>query len=73
MRVRLELIRHGLVQVVAQVPADAQPVGRQVQQLPLRADAFEEHHQLQLEEDHRVDGRAFLPGVLLADQLTGRS
>lgn len=39
-------------------------------QLPLGADAFEEHHQLQLEKDHRVDRGAPLIGIGVLDPLT---
>src|SRR4029453_8041017 len=54
-----------LVQVVAQEPPDAPSIGRAPYQLPLGAESLEEHHQLELEVDSRIDGRspAFLVGT----------
>src|SRR5258708_26787487 len=46
-----------LSQVISQVPADAEPVGCHLHQLPFRTNSLKKHHQLQLEEDHRVDRR----------------
>jgi hypothetical protein len=40
-----------------------------IDQLPLGAQAFEEHHKLQLEEDHRIDARPATLGVQLVRPL----
>ena len=47
-----------LVQGVAEVPAVREVEAGRLDQLPLGADALEEHDELELEEDDRVDGRA---------------
>src|SRR5687768_10382856 len=52
------VVRQLLVQVIPQVPPDAQPIGSYPDQLPLGADPFEEHHELELEEDPRIDRRS---------------
>ena len=52
------MVGERLGQVVAEIPAQAQPVGDDPQQLALRAQPLEEQDQLQLEEDDRVDGGA---------------
>jgi hypothetical protein len=58
-----------LVEIVAQVPAYGDPVGRHAHQLPLRTQPLEEQDELQLEEDHRVYGRSTAPGVEGAHQV----
>jgi len=59
MRVRLEagVVGQRLEQVVAQVPAQGQAVRDYPHQLALGADVLEEHDELELEEDDRVDRR----------------
>src|SRR5215211_6038897 len=52
------VIRQRLVQAVAQVPTVGEVEARRRDELSFRADAFEEHHQLQLEKDDRIDGRS---------------
>src|SRR5690349_15582683 len=52
------MIRQLLVQVIAEIPAQAEPVRRDAQQLAFRADALEEHDELQLEEHDGINGRA---------------
>jgi hypothetical protein len=54
-----------LVQRVPDVPAVAKVEAGRLDQLPLGADAFEEHDQLQLEEDDRVDGGPASLGIQL--------
>jgi hypothetical protein len=56
-------------QVVAQVPAQAEAVGHDPHQLPLRTKPLEEKHQLELEEDNRIDTRSPDPRVGVADQI----
>src|SRR5262245_13733270 len=58
-----------LIQVVAQVPAMGQIQAGHLHQLPFGANALEEHDELELEEDHWIDGRP--PGglVVAADEL----
>ena len=45
-----------LAQVIAEIPAQAQPVRHHPQQLALRAQSLKEQHELPLEEHDRVDG-----------------
>ena len=52
------MVGQGFVQIVAQIPPHAQPVGDQAHEVAFGANAFEEHHQLQLEEDHRINAGA---------------
>src|SRR5258708_2107050 len=52
------MIGQGLSKVVPQVPPDAQTISRMPHQLPFRAYPFKEHHQLQFEEHHRINGGA---------------
>ena len=54
-----------LVEGVAEVPAVGQVEAGGLDELALGADALEEHHQLQLEEDDRVDGGPAPLGVEL--------
>ena len=53
----------GLPTAIAQVPAVGQLETRRRDELPFRAHAFEEHDQLEREEDHRVDTRMATVGV----------
>ena len=62
------MVRQGFVEVVAQEPADAQAVGRDLHEPPLRADVLEEHHQLQTKEDDRIDAGASRAGVAVPHQ-----
>ena len=55
------MVGQRLGQVVAEIPAQAEPVGDDPQQLALGAQPLEEQDQLQLEEDDRVDGGS--PGL----------
>ena len=54
-----------LVQGVAEVPAMGQVEAGRLDELALGADALEEHHQLQLEEDDRVDAGPAALGIEL--------
>ena len=66
-----------LVQGVAEVPAVGQVEAGRLDQLALGADPLEEHDQLQLEEDDRVDAGSAPLGVELprplADEARGRA
>jgi hypothetical protein len=42
------MVRKSLVQIIAQIPAHAEPVGGEFQQLALRAQTIEEQHKLEL-------------------------
>ncbi len=55
------VVGQGLVQRIPQVPAVGHVQARRLYQLALGADPLEEHDQLQLEEDHRVDAGAPCP------------
>ena len=44
-----------LAKIVAKIPAQAEPIGHNLYELTLGAQIFEEHDQLQLEEDDWVD------------------
>jgi hypothetical protein len=64
------VVGQGLVQVVAEIPANAQTVCRDLHEPALRADVLEEHHQLQTEEDHRIDARtARTTSVVILDEI----
>ena len=58
-----------LIQAVAQIPADAEAIRGQGEELALGTDALEEHHQIELKEHHRVDGRPAPVGVGVPDPL----
>jgi hypothetical protein len=60
------MIRQLLIQRVAQVPAMRQVQARDFDEVPFRADALKEHHQLQLEEDDGVDAGSPTFGVELS-------
>src|SRR5215217_621231 len=65
----LILVGQGLVQVVPEVPANAQTVCRDLHESALRADVLEEHHQLQTKKDHRIDARTARTSVVILDEL----
>jgi hypothetical protein len=52
------VVRQRLVEVVPEVPAVSQVQAGVLDELALRADALEEHDELELEEDDRVDAGA---------------
>jgi hypothetical protein len=62
-------VRQRLVEAVAEVPPDAEPILRQRQELALRADSLEEHHQVELEEDDGIDGRPASVGAGVPDPI----
>jgi len=47
-----------LVQVIAEVPSNAQSISGDSHQLALGADPLEERHELELEEASWIDGRS---------------
>ena len=51
------------------IPADAQAVSRDGEQLPFRTHAFEEQHELQFEVDDWIDGGPTTTRVTVGDQL----
>jgi hypothetical protein len=57
------VIRERLGQIVPEIPAQAESVGDDLQELPLETQPFEEEDELQLEEDHRVDRRPPTLGI----------
>jgi hypothetical protein len=44
-----------LVQVIAQIPADTQPIRRHLDKLSLRTQPLKEYHQLELEKDDWIN------------------
>jgi hypothetical protein len=66
------MIGQGFVQVVAEIPPDTEPVGDQAHEVAFRAHAFKEHHQLQFEEDHRVDAWAAVGGIVILHQVADK-
>jgi hypothetical protein len=60
-------------QIVAEIPAQTEPVGHHPHELPLGAQPLEEEHQLEFEEDHRVDTRPADRGIGLPDQIADKS
>jgi hypothetical protein len=63
------VVGQGFEQVVAEVPPQREPVGDDAHQLALAPEILEEHDELQLEEDHRVDRRPAALGVERPHQL----
>jgi hypothetical protein len=59
-----------LVEDIARIPTMRWVQTRRLDQLAFRVDAFEEHDDLQLEEDGQVDGRPSPLGVEGAYPLT---
>jgi hypothetical protein len=55
---RAQLVGQGFAQIVADIPPYAEPVGDQTQEVAFGANAFKEHHQLELEEDDRINAGA---------------
>jgi hypothetical protein len=65
------MIGERLVEVVAHIPAHAQPVGSHPHELAFGADPFQEHHQLEPKEDDGINGRAAIAFcVAAAHELT---
>lgn len=56
--------------MVAQIPADAQPVGGGAHEEAFRANALEEHDELEAKEDHGIDRWASNARVPILDQVT---
>jgi hypothetical protein len=63
------MIGQGLVQIVAKIPAHTQPICRMAHQLPSGSNAFEKHHQLQFEEDQRINRRSAATCIALLYEL----
>src|SRR5439155_6437717 len=63
------MVGQRLIQIVADVPAHAEPISSKLHQESFRANVVEEHHQLQLEEDHRIYGGATCTSIRLFDQV----
>ena len=63
------MVGQGLVEVVAEVPTHGEAVGRDAHQFPLGAQPLEEHHELELEENHRIDARPAAAGVERGDEV----
>ena len=63
------VVREVLVQGIAEVPAVGQVEAGRLDELAFGADALEEHDQLQLEEDDRVDGGPASLGIELSHPL----
>jgi hypothetical protein len=57
------------VQIVANIPPHTEPVGDQAQEVAFGANTFEEHYQLQLEEDDWINAGASTWGIALVDKL----
>jgi hypothetical protein len=67
------VIRELLVQRVAEIPAMSQVEAGRLDELALGADPLEEHDQLQLEEDHRIDAGAAALGIEIRGPFTDES
>lgn len=59
-----------LIQIIPQIPAQAEPVGGHCQQLTLGAQTLEEENALEFEDDDWVDAGASADGIGRADELT---
>src|SRR5712692_3235283 len=62
------MVRQWLSQIVAEIPADAESISRQLHQVSFRANPIKEHHQLQLKEHDRIDRGAATACVGLLSQ-----
>jgi|SRR5215469_15894347 len=58
-----------LVQVIPQVPADAEPISRMPHQEPFRAYSLKKHDELQFEEHHGINRRTPLARIGLMHKL----
>jgi hypothetical protein len=58
-----------LVQAVAEIPPDTEAIRGQGEELALRAKALEEHHEVELEEDHGIDRRPASVGIAALDPI----
>ena len=65
-----ELIREGNVSPPSVADAQPCPISCHLHQLPFRADAVKEHHELQLEEHDRINGGASSMCVGVLSQCT---
>src|SRR6266581_1334263 len=63
------MIGKRLTQIVPHKPAHAQSICCMPHQLALGAYPFKKHHQLQLEEDHRINGRTPTASIALVHEL----
>ena len=52
------MVGKGFVEVVAEIPPHAQPVGDQAHQQPLGTHPFEKHDELEFEKDHWINARS---------------
>src|SRR5687767_6340517 len=64
------VVGQSLIEGVAEIPAVGQIEASRRNELALRADAFKEHDELELEEDDWVDGRSTAVGVELPDPVS---
>jgi hypothetical protein len=64
------VVRQRLIEVVAEIPAEAEAIGGDANQLTLGAQSLEEQHQLELEEDDRVDRGPTQHFVAIPHQVT---
>src|SRR5260370_14372871 len=58
--------------MVAQIPADAEPVGGEAHEEPFRAHPFEKHDELQLEEDDWVDAGTPVSSLAVVHEVAAR-
>jgi hypothetical protein len=63
------MVGQGFEEIIAEVPSAAQRVGRHFHEPALASKIFEEHHELELEEDHRVYRWAATASVQGSDHL----
>src|SRR5918995_556019 len=63
------VVGQGLVEIVAQIPADAKAVGHNGHQLPFASQSFKEKNKLELEKYYRIDAGATCGGVALFNQI----
>jgi len=57
------MVGQGLIESVSHIPADAEAISSQAHELSLRAQSLQVQNELELEEDHRVDGGPPVWGV----------
>src|SRR5215211_4026879 len=63
------VVGQGLVEIVAQIPADAKAVGHNGHQLPFASQSLKEKNKLELEKYYRINARAPRRSVALLNQI----
>jgi len=63
------MVGQRLTQIKAQVPQNAESISGMPHELPSGSNSLKEHHELQFEEDHRINGGTTLVRIGLMHEL----